>query len=163
MGFSSNKLMALVSLGLGGVFPYRNIEIVEESALELGEVEILDVRHNGKMLTIDGNTIELVQPIQELVVLDERVIVRLRVDDYAVGDHEVGRNVFCYGSDGQLLWQIAPKGEMCPSSYGGMNPEAFFDLYKDSETGQITVFAPAGFLYTLNPETGEISDPVFMK
>ena len=54
---------------------------------------------SGKTLTVNGRTIEFEQRVEDLVVLDDRVIIRLYVDDFAVGDPLVGRNLLAYGSE----------------------------------------------------------------
>ena len=117
---------------------------------------------SGKTLTVNGRTIEFEQRVEDLVVLDDRVIIRLYVDDFAVGDPLVGRNLLAYDAKGELLWRIPATGVMRDSVHGGQTPEAFFDLWMGDD-GKVKSATPDGFEFDVDPEMGKISNPVFTK
>lgn len=117
----------------------------------------------GRSIEINGTEIHFVPRVFKAVELEDRVILELNTDDYSVGDPEIGRNIVCYGADGTMLWQIEPTGVMCTSRLGGLTPEAFFNLHQHSETGEITIGTPDGWIFKLDPETGKYFDGVFLK
>lgn len=124
---------------------------------------MIEVENHGRSITINGQEHSFKWLVEEMVVLEDRVIVRFLTDDYDVGDPLVGENIECYGADGEMLWRIKPTGIIVNSSYGGTTPESFCYLGQDRTTGEIIVAIWSGYELTLDPETGEYSNPVYIK
>ena len=118
---------------------------------------------SGKSLSINGREIEFDQRVEDMVVLADRVLIELRVSDFAVGDPLVGRNILAYDAEGKLLWRIPANGLMRPSRFGGETPEAYFGLWFDESDNKLKTTIPSGWTLELDPETGEPFDPVFTK
>lgn len=123
----------------------------------------MKVTRSEKALSINENVITFDQRIDETVTLSDRVILRLMVDDFDVGDPLVGRNVLAFDGDGRLLWRIPPTGGTRSRPDGTEAPEAYFGLGLDDDGKTVKIGTPDGFEYDLDPETGDISNPVFTK
>ena len=113
-------------------------------------------------IEVNGKRLECPQEIIEIVDLEDRVILLLNPDDYEFGDTNVGRNILCFGDDGEQLWRIADHGVRFKREENddGRDPNeevpyAFFALYK----WKCKVIASSlDYNYTLDPETGEFTD-----
>ena len=125
--------------------------------------------------TPDKNTIEIggtvhafKQEIADVIPLEDRVLIRLATWSHDYGDPMVGRNVLCYGADGDLLWRVADHG--CTIGAGDEDPvtqpdeegerrvpQSVMGMFVDEDTGKIKVGLPM-WMYTLNPETSELSE-----
>jgi len=103
-------------------------------------------------IEVGGKPINFEQRIAEVTDLPDRIIILLKVSDFEHGDPMVSRNVVAIGENGQELWRIQDSGVERQDS-----KEAFFGiLKKDGEKKLIAV--SAGFLFTLDPNTGKISN-----
>ncbi len=119
----------------------------------------MDVTHSGKTLTINGQTVTFGQKVKQVIVLDDRVIIRLLVDDFAEGDPMVGRNILAFDAEGKMLWRVMDHGATLEADDGnGRVPQAFLALWVDDDRKTIKAGIPA-FIFDLDPETGELSNP----
>jgi hypothetical protein len=99
-------------------------------------------------LDINGNRVQFPQRVKEYITLDDKVIIRLYVDDFEYGDLLVGRNVMAYGPDGKMIWRV-PEHNLKRDGV----PEAFFGIYLEDD-GTLWAGTP-GLELMLDPETGE--------
>ena len=120
---------------------------------------MIDASISGRNLIVNGRKIRFDQRIEKFVVLDDRVIVALRVSAFEVGDSLVGRNILAFDEKGEMLWRIPATGARRSSRFGGTTPEAYLDLYV-GDGGKIHVGSPSGVRFDLDPMTGEISNGV---
>ncbi|MDP6805843.1 MAG: hypothetical protein QF902_11040 [Rhodospirillales bacterium] len=91
-----------------------------------------------------------------MVTLEDRVIIRLLVGDFEIGDPLVGRNVLAFDKDGNMLWRIPTTGVMVRDPDGSEAPEAYFNLRLNSDGETINIASP-DLTYDLDPETGKLS------
>ena len=108
------------------------------------------------------------QRIDEIIELGDKVIILLNTDYFDYGDPMVGRNVLCYGADGELLWRVADHGCVIharhddpvtqPDEEGERYvPQSILGMDIEEGTGKIKIGLP-DWHYTVDPETGELSD-----
>ena len=107
-----------------------------------------------KTLLIGGKKVNFGQSVKEVLDLGDRLVVRLYVDDFEVGDMMVGRNVVAYGEDGNELWRVEDHGLRRRSERKA--PDAFFDIRLDEE-GRLWGGTP-GVELMIDLETGKILD-----
>ncbi len=122
----------------------------------------MKVTHSGKSLTINGRTLTFDQRVDEVVVLSDRVIVELLVDDFDEDDPLKGRNIIALDENGKMLWRIQDRGITRTTKDGREIPESYTGLGLEDD-GVVRVSTPFGFDYDLDSETGGISNPVFDK
>jgi len=125
-------------------------------------------QQSPSQLKIDGHLIEFPQRINKMLRLGDRVIVLLKTGDFEYGDLLVGRNVLAFGPDGKMLWRVedhkvvAPAGDEDPVTQPDENgerwvPQSFMGLWVEEDTGKIKAGIPE-WIFTLDPETGSLSD-----
>ena len=122
----------------------------------------MKVAHTGNEITINGHKVTFPQEIEEVVVLEDRVILRLLTDDFEEGDPLEGQNILALDAEGKLLWRIEgpiytnlnEQDEKVPGGYSGL---------AKSDDGQIFAFIPIGYVLDLDSNTGKVSNPVFVK
>ena len=121
-----------------------------------------------RTIVINGTRIDLGKRAYRMITLPDRLIVLLHTSDHDYGEPMVGRNVLCYGADGELLWRVADHGCVIharhddpvtqPDEEGERRvPQSVMGMFVDEDTGKIKIGLPR-WHYTLNPETGELSD-----
>ena len=120
------------------------------------------IQQSEKSVIVNGKEIKFDQSIAAIVRLDDRVLVELNSDDFAVGDPLVGRNILAFDANGELLWRIPATGVMRRSVHDGETPEAFFGLWLDGD-GKVRTGTPNGFDWDVDPDTGKISNPEFTR
>ncbi len=103
------------------------------------------------------------QRVDDFIVLDDRVIVELLTDDFADEDPLAGRNVVCLDNKGELLWRIQNAGVTRTTADGREIPDPFMGIGLDEDGKTIKVGIAMGVDFDLDPETGEITNPVFTK
>ena len=105
-----------------------------------------------KTLLIGGKEVKFGQSVKEVLDLGDRLVVRLYVDDFEVGDMMVGRNIVALGSDGNELWRVEDHGLRRRSERKA--PDAFFDIHVDDD-GRLWGGTP-GIYLEIDLETGKI-------
>ncbi len=95
------------------------------------------------------------QRVQAVVELEGRSILILDPDDFDDADPSDGRNILCYGHNGELLWRIEDS-EMKSGLVGEEVPESFDNLILD-EDGRVWTYNSYAY-YTINPEDGSFLD-----
>ncbi len=115
-----------------------------------------------KSVSVDGEVMQFEQPIIDQVELSDRVIVLLDPDEFADGDELVGENVIAIGGDGEVIWRIQPCGGWVEGANGKMVPVAYFNLWQDTETGQMHVAVPDVIL-DLNPDDGTVGNGRYVR
>ena len=124
----------------------------------------MDVRFEGKRLTLGNKTLELEVLIREVERFDELVVIRFAYDEYDQDDLNGERNVLALDTAGNVVWRIqqAPSvpvvsGKRVLTSYVGI----------DTETGNpdrpLEAHDSSGLTWRVDPETGEVSEPIFTK
>ncbi len=117
---------------------------------------------NPNTISVNGRSLEFPQSIEDTVELADRVLVLLNVSDFDDDDPLVGQNVVAIGAEGQVLWRIEPTGGKRRNRHGDMVPVAYFNLWKDTETGQVHVAIPDVIL-ELNPEDGTVANGRYVR
>ena len=107
-----------------------------------------------RTLLISGKEVKFGQSVKEILDLGDRLVVRLYVDDFEVGDMMVGRNIVAYDEDGNELWRVEDHGLRRPAAPDV--PDAFFDIHVD-EKGRLWGGTP-GVELMIDLETGKILD-----
>ncbi len=105
-----------------------------------------------KTLLIGGKKVNFGQSVKEVLDLGDRLVVRLYVDDFEVGDMMVGRNIVAFDEDGNELWRVEDHGLRRPGAPDV--PDAFFDIHVDEE-GRLWGGTP-GIYLGIDLETGKI-------
>ena len=105
-----------------------------------------------KTLLIGGKEVKFGQSVKEILDLGDRLVVRLYVDDFEVGDMMVGRNILAYDEDGNELWRVEDHGLRRESERRA--PDAFFDIHVDDD-GRLWGGTP-GIYLGIDLETGKI-------
>ena len=105
-----------------------------------------------KTLLIGGKEVKFGQSVKEILDLGDRLVVRLYVDDFEVGDMMVGRNIVAFDEDGNELWRVEDHGLRRPGAPDV--PDAFFDIHVD-EDGRLWGGTP-GIYLGIDLGTGKI-------
>ncbi len=121
------------------------------------------VSFEDNRLTIDGNTVELEQPIEDMVERRDRVIVVLDDEEYAPGDPTGDRNVVAVDRNGTMLWRIVPSMSPTPGEPGRTEPFIAVDIKNRDGEEKVVVYDGMGSRYDLDTETGKLSNPVLTK
>ncbi len=121
------------------------------------------VSFEDNRLTIGRETIELEQPIEDMVELPGRVIVLFDDEEYAAGEPGRDRNVIAVDRNGAMLWRIAPSMSSTPSEPGRTAPFVGVDIENRGGEEVVIVYDIMGSCYDLDSETGKLSNPVLTK
>lgn len=120
-------------------------------------------KFHEKTLEIDGRSFKFDQDIVQVLQRgDDRVIIRLEGADFKPDDPNVGRNVFSLDRHGKMVWRIETSGFHIRTEDGRKIPRGWHNIHF-RENGKVMLIDSAGFEWRLNPDTGEVSDPVFVK
>lgn len=114
-------------------------------------------------LVISGREVSFKEEVFESLQLPDRVIVLLNPADFADEDPFSGRNIVCLDEKGELLWRIEDAGVTRSTADGREIPDPFTGIELNDDGKTIEVGIAAGVDFDLDPETGEISNPVFTK
>ena len=109
-------------------------------------------------ISVGGRDVSFGQKIVDVVVLSDRVIVNLCVDDFPKDRKFDGRNIVCLGSDGAVLWVIEDSGARIKGKFGSDMPQGYFNLWRTADTGDLRV-DNIDWTYDLDPKTGRVSNP----
>ena len=115
-----------------------------------------------KSINLNGRRLEFESEIMETHNLKDRFLVRINSYDLDENDADRGRNVFAYDKNGNFLWRIQDSGLKVLGSSDQEAPCGFTGL-GFSPDGKFKVFHFCGFEYTLDLDTGELSDEEFVK
>ena len=107
---------------------------------------------NGGVLKVDNEEIDFGHPIEEYLVFDDFVVVRLKLtgEDFP----EKHQNIIAVNKDGSIRWRI----EKAPE-------EGYYDSYAAifDNDGELRAYNLSGMNYKVNKQTGEVSDEKFVK
>ena len=119
---------------------------------------------NDRVLKINDRQVEFEQPIDEFLVLEDRVIILFEPSEEQEDDPDFGRNVFAFDETGEQLWRIQDSGFTIGSHrdddsevrapYTGMGLK---------ENGRIIVSQQIGCSFDVDSQTGKISNMVLGK
>lgn len=123
----------------------------------------MTVSHDGNRITIDGRTIALEVPIDEIFELPDRVIVLFDEEEYPESDSRENRNVVALDRDGRELWRIEQARTRLRDSDGNRIPNPYVGVSAGADGRTVEVYTWAGVCYRLDPNTGKISDPILTK
>ncbi len=114
-------------------------------------------------LMIDGRTVKLEKPVEDMVERRDRVIVLLDNEKYAPDDPNGDRNVIAVDRDGAMLWRIAPSGSIASGGQGRTSPFVGVDVENRGGGEVVVVYDGMGACYDLDAENGKLSNPVLTK
>lgn len=99
---------------------------------------------SGDELRIGQNDIDLPDPVQRIVQVDDEIIVLMNT----VGRSNYARNVWAFDTDGNRLWKIEKAEEVRdePPPYTGVSVE----------DGELRAFTWAGTDYVVDLESGAL-------
>ncbi|MCG8542646.1 MAG: hypothetical protein MJE12_00415 [Alphaproteobacteria bacterium] len=125
----------------------------------------MKIRIDGEVLEMDGTKVEMEVPILKVDQFESLFLVRLDDRAFDVGDPNAERNIVALDSNGTLRWRIQ-KTPSAPLNADGQHAwNAFVGV--DTNTGNqdrlIEAYDRTGSCWNVNPETGEISDPIFAR
>jgi hypothetical protein len=118
--------------------------------------------YNGSKLEIDGTVVETPSPVREAFVAGRRIIVLMDhfadlkgpvLDIKAVRNAPKGTNLFCYSSDGILLWKAELPAENDAEDY----------YYRVSSRSPLVVNSFSSYRCEIDPVTGKIVRKTFFK
>jgi len=119
----------------------------------------MTVEFRNNELILDNHTVELEQPVESVLELNDRVIILLESYNYPEDDPNRERNIVCYDKTGRFLWRIEDLGAMDPDL--GENP--FTDLELSEDQARIFVWEFEGLRHDLDPDTGRLSNAVITR
>lgn len=122
----------------------------------------MNITYDGSQLQIDGKTVETPSPIREAFAVRWGVIVLMDqfadfkgpvLDIREIRNAPKGTNLFCYSSDGTVLW----KAELP----GGEDSEDYY--YRVSSRSPLVVNSFSSFRCEIDPASGRIIGKDFFK
>ena len=119
------------------------------------------MKFQGRKLFLGSGTIELEKPIENVLVVRDRVIVAFQYDSYDDDDPNEERNVIAVDERGKFLWRI----QRTPSAITDHDGSRMWNAYTGVtlERGGICAYDFDGICWKVDPETGEVSEPTFTK
>ncbi|MEM9684774.1 MAG: hypothetical protein AAF942_15995 [Pseudomonadota bacterium] len=121
------------------------------------KVEQLDDRK----LRIGEKVIQFDYEIADVLTMSDRVIVLFDVLSFAEDDPDTGRNVFAYDANGNELWRIEDARVMVEGELLEKVSHGYTELHRTQDK---TLHAwVKDWRYDLNTETGEISNPKYVR
>jgi hypothetical protein len=109
----------------------------------------MEVRQiDAHTLDINGIAVQFDQRVFSFLIMENKVIVLLHVNDFELGDEMVGRNVLAHNDKGEMIWRVGVHGFRRDDA-----PEAFFEIWLEDD-GRLMAGTPA-IDFSLDPETGE--------
>lgn len=119
-------------------------------------------KFEGRLLTLNGESVELEVRIKDVEPYKDLLLVLLDDEMYQRGDDRAERNAIALSKSGRLVWRIqrtpsAPirGGRRVWNAYVGIGP---------GESGRpIEAYDWTGRCWKVDPETGEVSDPIFTR
>jgi hypothetical protein len=123
----------------------------------------MSVTFHGDTLTVDGREFRLEAEIETAIEANDRIYVLFNDETYPEHDWRARRNVVALRRDGSEIWRIGTSEHLFPQVKRRSLP--FMDLtleFRGNET-VLEVWEAIGMLYDVDPDTGELSNPVQSK
>lgn len=129
------------------------------------------VSFKGKNLTIDGKVVEMELPIKAAVEHDSGVILVVmnemegRKCALPPGDPRIDRNIIGVDTAGRILWRIEQSERLNGYDGDGKPGHMLNDWVRAriKPDGTVRVCDFGGMSFVLDPKTGALSDPEFVK
>ncbi len=127
--------------------------------------------YTNNELFINGKTLKFFQAPSKIskVVIPRDGLFIFKLEAYNDGninydelDGDECRNVFAVNDKGEVVWQIEKAPCENRTADGEVIPQSFTDVWISKE-GTLKAFAPMGFCFDINVETGKLSNPRFTK
>ena len=124
----------------------------------------MQIDFEGRRLTLGNKTLELEARIREVDQYKNLLFVRLDYENYKQDDPNGERNVVALNADGNIVWRI----QQAPSApvFRGkrrFTPYIGIELETGNVDRPVVAHDGSGLSWKLNPETGEVSDPIYTK
>ncbi len=114
-----------------------------------------NVRVIDWVLWIDDKCIDFPYPVADLLIFDEKIIIRVDSDSPSeVIDND--RNIYALNYDGDVLWRV----EKCP--YGGEMDRTYVSIYKVGSAG-LAAGNWIGYDFYIDLNDGTITVKAFTK
>ena len=119
------------------------------------------MKFQGRQLILDSGSVDLEKPIEQVLAFQDKIIVVFQYDTYDDGDPNEERNVVAVDERGTHLWRI----ERTPSAITNPDGSREWNAYVGItlERGNVLAYDWGGICWTVDPETGEVSDPIFTR
>ena len=118
-------------------------------------------RVGDETVQIGGNTIALGARITALLELSDKVLILVNNSAWSETDSNFGRNILAYDTDGRRLWRIEDGQVMVGGRTVDKVSQGCTEL-SQSEDGTIHAWV-LEWRHDLNPETGEISNAIYIR
>lgn len=117
----------------------------------------------GNRLILEGRTLELEHPIEDVLKIADRIVVLFRYDGYSSADENAERNCVGLDAKGSQRWRIqqTPSSRLNPDNSRMWNPYVAIELLDDQQ--KLVAYDAGGLCWKVDPDTGEVSDPIFTR
>jgi len=122
----------------------------------------MKITYAGNEITVSGRKVTFPQTIDEVIVVEDRVIVLLLADDYKEDDPQRQNNIIALDDAGNLLWRIERPGYNILNQQGEEIQGGYWGIRK-LDNGRIVAFIPIGYELNVDLDTGKVSNPMFVK
>lgn len=124
----------------------------------------MKISFDGNRLILGSKMVEMEVRVREVEQFRDIVLVRLAYDDYTDGDPNGERNIVALDREGGIRWRIqqAPSaptvnGKRVVTSYVGIDPNT------GKKDRLVVAYDSSGLCWKVDPETGQVSDPIFTR
>lgn len=124
----------------------------------------MEVRIEGNRLTIGSIVVELEVKVVEVDKFQDLFFVLLDDEDYDQDDPNAERNIVALDAAGNIVWRIqhAPSAPIVRGKRQ-FNPYIGIDPQPERRDRLVEAYDGSGLCWKVNPETGDVSEPIFTK
>lgn len=123
----------------------------------------MTVTFNGREVALDGKTLEMEVRVLKVRQHDDLILVLLDDQAYGRNDPNAERNVVALDSKGRQVWRIQKTPSAPLNDDGTPAWNAYVGVAVGKERSPIEGYDWTGRCWKVDPETGEVSDPIFTR
>ncbi|MCG8543220.1 MAG: hypothetical protein MJE12_03310 [Alphaproteobacteria bacterium] len=115
----------------------------------------------GRQLILKSGSVELENPAEDILEIQDRYVVLFLDERYERTDPRRERNIVGLDFNGEMLWRIQRTPSARKDLDGNRMPNPYVAL--EMESGELLAYDVGGICWTVDPETGAVSDPIFTR
>lgn len=122
-----------------------------------------EVEIGQNSVTVAGETLVFEAPISDAIEVDGQLLVLLTIGTVPENHPMFERNVISVAGDGTLMWRIEPSARARKEIDGVRIHNEYVGIDLQENETKLVAYDMQGLCFEVDPETGNISNPVFTR